>query len=175
MAFRVLWTEITTWDNIHRDRVYILWVYCTVKGKSTHRLPTSRQVYREARYTHAQQRLLDSWIRQATSAIEKGKHVWQKVEKLRSLYMPSTWKHRMFDKISLALRETVWNFREDKNEELKENTCLGIITSFLELSCDVELTLHFCFHNKNDLLFYSDDAIRIQLWKQMKRHHSPSS
>lgn len=51
---------------------------------------------------------------------------------------------------------------------------LVIITSFLELSCDVELTLHFSFHNKNNLLFYGDDAVRIQLWKQMKCRHSPS-
>ena len=39
----------------------------------------------------------------------------------------------------------------------------------------VKFTLHFSLHNKNNLLFYSDGAVRIQLWKQRTRHHSPSS
>ena len=67
-------------------------------------------------------------------------------------------------KNSLVLtKEEMCIFCEDQGETHGEHGVLSIFTSFLELGCDVEFTLHFSFQHKDNLLFYSNGAIRIQL------------
>lgn len=50
----------------------------------------------------------------------------------------------------------------------QEDIIFSTFTSFLELRCDVEFTLHFSFQHKDNLLLNCDGAIRIQLWKWTK-------
>lgn len=77
----------------------------------------------------------------------------------------STWKHGRPDESlpSTKQRGKFAIFVRTGIGAQRGHNFLGIFTSFLELSCDVEFTLHFSFQHKDNLFFYSNGAIRIQL------------
>lgn len=154
--------------KLQMNTLKLLEAYCTVKGKTICMLSANRRIPKTClRKRLAYTCLVYSQTHKPGKSLihREGRDDGERDE--NSVILPHTSPHTNMEWLmrnSLTLsKEEIHNLCEDLGGTHGGHSFFRIFTSFLELGCDVELTLHFSFQHKDNLLLYSDGAIRIQL------------
>lgn len=153
--------------KLQMNTLKLLEADCTVKGKTICMLSANRQITK----TGVRKRLAYTCLvysqthKPGKSLIHReGRDDGERDE--NSVILPHTSPHTNMEwlmRSSLILNKEICNLCEDLGGTHGGHSFFSIFTSFLDLGCDVEFTLYFSSQHKDNLLLYSDGAIRIQL------------